>query len=705
MSEFLRVLFSLSISGSSVLLVLRAFRPLYRKRLSKTWQYYILLVAAARFMLPVALPVNLVGGLMNSPAVTSGLMEKTIAEEAAPIPMDTVFVQRMASESAQPAPVEQAGTNRPPLEYAALLWAGIALVMLARGETGYRGFIRFVRAGMRPAKDAAIEDCILACQTVGLKTPPPVYVNPAVSTPMLLGVFRPFVLLPDDFMEDSYSVFLHELTHRKRMDNLCQWAVQIAVCVHWFNPLVYLLRRELARYAELSCDEAVLHRLDRERHRRYGDMLLAASVKNVFHFGNEILSMPLSGEAKLLKERLGAIMEYKKTGKRQACGSVVLGILAAAGALICGCATLTTASQMGSGLPVKPLEQTQSGFGLAELQPAGKSAYSRSFYENGFIFQLGWDVKLSAYPVTRKLETNPACTVAFTDKTKQYADRREFLDGVTRAVEAVHSKWTSRPASPLVMSADGPFAESPNQLAVRFYKEKNISYFSAVTSKADESTKNDLASRAYQDRNIPYLSILSDEIDAALQKKLATQAFTDGRVAEFSILYDVFSREEKARMAKQAYEDGKIAFFSILSDDFRDAEPEMLNSASEKETGVTNSGISSDSISGGTAAEIAKKAYEDNKVDFFYAVMDSLSQQELAALAKQAYADDKVEFFYVLDDALSQQELAALAKQAYADDKVDFFYVLADALSAQEKAALAKKAYDDDKIEFYYALQ
>lgn len=704
MSDFLRMLLSLSISGSAVFLALLAFRPLYRKRLSKTWQYYILLVAAARFLLPVALPVNLVGSLMNPPpAVTGYLLDHQ--PEAAPLPPELLPAQPADVELSQPAAVvETAHIKRTPEEYALLVWAGVALVMLARGVTGYRGFIRFVRAGMRPAADGVTEDCILACRTVGLKTPPPVYVNPAVSTPMLLGIFRPLVLLPDDSLEDSRSVFLHELTHRKRMDNLFQWAVQIVVCVHWFNPLVYLLRRDLARYAELSCDEAVLHRLDREQHRRYGDTLLAVSAKNVFHFGNEILSMPLSGEAKRLKERLGAIMEYKKRGKWQACGSAVLGLLIAAGALICGCATLTTASQMGSGLPVKPLEQTQSDFGLAELQPAGKSTYSRSFYENGFIFQLGWDVKLSAYPVTRKLETEPACIVAFTNKTKQYADRQEFLDGVTRAVEAVHSKWTSRPVSPLVMSADGPFAESPNQLAVRFYEEKNISYFSAVTSKADESTKNNLAGRAYQDRNIPYLSMLSDEIDAALQKRLATQAFADGRIAEFSILCDVFSGDEKARMAKQAYEDGKIAFFNILSDDFRDSEQEVLNTASKKETSAASSGNSSGSIMAGTAAEIAKKAYEDNKVDFFYAVRDGLSQQEAAALAKRAYADDKVEFFYALDDALSQQEKAALAKQAYEDDKVGFFYVLADALSAQEKAALAKKAYDDDKIEFYYAL-
>ena len=65
-------------------------------------------------------------------------------------------------------------------------------------------------------------------------------------------------LLTADF---DYSI-LHELMHIKRLDMFYKWLVQFAVCVHWFNPFVYLMRKETGRGCELSCDEAVIRELD-----------------------------------------------------------------------------------------------------------------------------------------------------------------------------------------------------------------------------------------------------------------------------------------------------------------------------------------------------------------------------------------------------------------------------------------------------------
>ena len=42
--------------------------------------------------------------------------------------------------------------------------------------------------------------------------------------------------------KDFQYIVLHELTHYKRRDIFYKWLVQVAVCLHWFNPLVHLIR-------------------------------------------------------------------------------------------------------------------------------------------------------------------------------------------------------------------------------------------------------------------------------------------------------------------------------------------------------------------------------------------------------------------------------------------------------------------------------
>ena len=79
------------------------------------------------------------------------------------------------------------------------------------------------------------------------------YRNTRVETPVLIGFFCPAVILPDKAYGDVKlrHILLHEMTHRK-------WLLIFAGAVHWFNPLVYFVRREMNKACELACDEAVI---------------------------------------------------------------------------------------------------------------------------------------------------------------------------------------------------------------------------------------------------------------------------------------------------------------------------------------------------------------------------------------------------------------------------------------------------------------
>lgn len=134
-----------------------------------------------------------------------------------------------------------------------------------------------------------------ACGTAKIKKRLPIYTNPLITSPMLVGFCTPFLVLPDMHLEetDLYYIFVHELTHYKRRDILYKWAVQIVICLHWFNPFVYCMRKKLDKDCELSCDEMVIRAQGAPEKRAYGDTLLHAVRKNS-SYTNSIVSVTLN---------------------------------------------------------------------------------------------------------------------------------------------------------------------------------------------------------------------------------------------------------------------------------------------------------------------------------------------------------------------------------------------------------------------------
>ena len=116
---------------------------------------------------------------------------------------------------------------------------------------------------------------------LGLNRRPNLMVCPELPSPMLAGIFRPVLLLPETLPEGPalrYTL-LHELTHYRRRDI---WQKTLALWVnalHWFNPLVWYMVRLVERDTELACDEASLRLLPPEEHKAYGRTILDAAEK------------------------------------------------------------------------------------------------------------------------------------------------------------------------------------------------------------------------------------------------------------------------------------------------------------------------------------------------------------------------------------------------------------------------------------------
>lgn len=164
------------------------------------------------------------------------------------------------------------------------------------------------------------------CARLRIKKAPAIYASSSVSSPMTIGLWNPVILIPKVFSDQNAPAFLsadqnlthfqlvlhHELIHVARKDLLYKWIYQLLLCIHWFNPVLHLIGRQISRDCELSCDEAILPELTETGKQMYGNILLDTAEQNIVH-RQHAFSTTLLENKKDLKKRLDGILHYKKT--------------------------------------------------------------------------------------------------------------------------------------------------------------------------------------------------------------------------------------------------------------------------------------------------------------------------------------------------------------------------------------------------------
>jgi len=208
-------------------------------------RHTILLIAAAKFAAPAALFAFLGTGIREVlPAIPS------LALFAQPIPA-AIF-----APAATPANARNSDTI---LLIIGLLWLVGVLIAIAR-------WLRRILQPSLPVTEALpSQNAVLASaqQRIGYPRTVRLRLSASQSEPALSGFLRPVITVPQSLFsvlakDELESVFLHELAHAKRRDNLISVFVHALVCCLWFHPLVRWLERRMLDERELACDEAVM---------------------------------------------------------------------------------------------------------------------------------------------------------------------------------------------------------------------------------------------------------------------------------------------------------------------------------------------------------------------------------------------------------------------------------------------------------------
>ena len=154
-----------------------------------------------------------------------------------------------------------------------------------------------------------------------------VLISPLVNSPMTMGWLKPIIYLPTGCVtgfstQELETIFTHELSHIKRHDYLVNLMLVTLETVFFFNPMVWLMARDLRKEMEFACDEQVLQYMDKLT---YAQVLLRLQIAQV----SPSVALAAKNGKSEFKQRMDRIVGTKATRQGHSYGLVSL-------ILVCG---------------------------------------------------------------------------------------------------------------------------------------------------------------------------------------------------------------------------------------------------------------------------------------------------------------------------------------------------------------------------------
>ncbi len=324
MSEIFVGILGASLSAGILIGIFLAFSSLVDQRYAAKWRFWIWTVIALRLLIPIGwFPSGSDKAAEEQGAIYSS-ETGTGTEDYRPgrtYPrFEIVIPQRLVEPISRPSETESDGginKSASPLSVMSAVWAAGAVILFAGQLSTFLLYKRKMRKhGCKLTEGSAYDTFISLRREVAPHGRLELIYSPDAPTPMIMGYLRPIMVLPRaDYTQEQMSFIIkHELIHFKRRDIWVKLLMAAAVSLHWFNPLVWLMRRRADVDMELSVDDGVVANAGFDVKKAYTEAIYSTiAEKSPAPSG---LSTGFAGGKKILKKRFLNIMTKfnKKSG-------------------------------------------------------------------------------------------------------------------------------------------------------------------------------------------------------------------------------------------------------------------------------------------------------------------------------------------------------------------------------------------------------
>lgn len=354
------------ITSSALILIIIALRYLLRGKISSRLQYALWALIAVRLLFPFSLfesPVSVMNTIPDIQSTYAAAMqpagpvtsENTMsASYDFPAPQSGHAISVNSSDTAADTIYEEVIVR--------LAWLGGVILS---GAFFAASNIRFHRKLKLSRKQIEMPQC-----------PLPVYMVKGLPSPCLYGVITPAIYVTPESLSDENKtayVIAHELTHYRQKDHVWSFVRVFCLCIHWFNPLVWMSAVLSRRDSELACDEGTLRRIGPENRVEYGRTLIDMMASPSKPSDLFCCATTMTGGNEEMKERIKRITKQPKTLMITLAIVVVVAVVAVAFTFGGSAKKIPVALPQSSEVTVITIEQINEGESLGESQISQKA--------------------------------------------------------------------------------------------------------------------------------------------------------------------------------------------------------------------------------------------------------------------------------------------------------------------------------------------
>ena len=301
-------LLQMSFSGAVLILAITVVRAAAINKLSKKTFLFLWGIVLVRLLIPFSIP--------STVSVYSLVDQNTYADTFEGTPMGNMIpiMPETQMEPMQPiGDVQQAQLQTQPAERETgasvwfIIWCMGMILSMVFFAIIYLSWLAKFQAS-RIVHNSYVEQWLKAHR---LRRPISIRQSGKIDAPLTYGIFQPVILMPEGTdWEDTKKlqyILLHEYVHICRYDAVIKLIATLTLCIHWFNPFVWVMYLLLNRDLELSCDESVVRRFGVASRSTYAHVLISmeAEKSGLTPFYN-------SFSKNAIEERITSIMKIKK---------------------------------------------------------------------------------------------------------------------------------------------------------------------------------------------------------------------------------------------------------------------------------------------------------------------------------------------------------------------------------------------------------